>query len=273
MSRRESFIMTGRRCGALLLLAWLGHVAGGRGDELTERLATTRAVNLEAIVDAQFEQADPAPGFRVPDPYGEQSAQAVFAWGREPSSARAVCAVRFVDEKRRDYLLRDFPDAAEAANEGYVVTHKGRCGTCSTLQDLAIYLATPDLTTPARQCARRFGLERKKTCFQETIGFTAWCAESWAYNAQRTRQQCLGACASDYGLLNLLFNRYPGENTLPDGRLRPCLQCDEDASGPGFKYSAGRTRRNSGIVSDIRREAGEIYPVDHGRYFETPPRD
>jgi hypothetical protein len=46
------------------------------------------------------------------------------------------------------------------------------------------------------------------------------------------------------------------------------LQCDEDQSGAGFKFSAGRTRRNSGIESAIKRAETEIYPVDHEAYFQ-----
>lgn len=38
-----------------------------------------------------------------------------------------------------------------------------------------------------------------------------------------------------------------------DGHLNPCLQCDEDKSGTLFKYYSGRTRRNSGIKSEIDR--------------------
>jgi hypothetical protein len=44
-------------------------------------------------------------------------------------------------------------------------------------------------------------------------------------------------------------------------------QCDENKSGAGFKFSAGRTRRNSGIESAIERSESEIYPVDHSAYF------
>ena len=42
---------------------------------------------------------------------------------------------------------------------------------------------------------------------------------------------------------------------IVDGKLNPCLECDEVKSGPLFKYYAGRTRRDSGIVSSIPRPA------------------
>lgn len=48
----------------------------------------------------------------------------------------------------------------------------------------------------------------------------------------------------------------------PDGSLNSCLQCDEDESGPVFKYYSGRTRRNSGIESEIPRPSDSIYPMN-----------
>jgi len=234
---------------------------------LVERLQLTRAANIDAVIETQFSEATYASGFKVADPYGEKAAETVRTWQSETTHDTEVCAVRFSDAERVTYDLRGFATPVEALAAGFTITHQGRCGTCSTLHDLAVYLATPDLTTPARQCARRFGMTGRKKCFEEEIGFTPYCAESWAYNARRTKRQCLGVCMGDYGFFNLLLHRYPGGNVNASGQLRPCLQCDEDNSGPGFKYSAGRTRRNSGIESDIPRPGAEIYPVDHFAYF------
>lgn len=233
----------------------------------SNRLTQTRAVNIEAIIDTQFEVADVVDGFRVADPYGHETRQAVQVWSQSTKRDKEVCAIRFLDSGNTSYELRDFDSASAADLAGFTVTHQGRCGSCSTLQDLAIYLANADLTSPARQCARRMGLKRKKQCFQESIGFTPYCAESWAYNALHTRQECLGTCIADYGFFSLIIGRYTGSNTDETGQLRPCLQCDENKSGAGFKFSAGRTRRNSGIESAIERSESEIYPVDHSAYF------
>jgi hypothetical protein len=49
---------------------------------------------------------------------------------------------------------------------------------------------------------------------------------------------------------------------MPDGSLNPCIQCDEDLSGPIFKYYSGRTRRNSGIKSEIDRPGDQVYDID-----------
>jgi hypothetical protein len=45
--------------------------------------------------------------------------------------------------------------------------------------------------------------------------------------------------------------------------LNACLACDEVKSGPVFKRTAGRTRRNSGIESAIGRQAGDLVPIRH----------
>jgi hypothetical protein len=234
---------------------------------LVDQLRQTQAVNVETFIDEQFDDAKVARGFRVANPYGQKASEVVQRWDRGAMRNDEVCAIRFLDSNHSRYELHDFDSASAAVAAGFAITHQGRCGSCSTLQDLSIYLAVPDLTSPARQCARRTGLKRKKQCFQESIGFTSYCAESWAYNALHTRQKCLGACIADYGLFNLIFGHYPGPNSDETGQLRPCLQCDENKSGAGFKFSAGRTRRNSGIESAIERRESEIYPVDHSAYF------
>jgi len=258
---------------AVLICAWAlmtgpAFLQADSSAPLVERLRETRAVNIAAIVEAQFPQARAAAGFTVADPYDVGASSTVQTWYEDPGRDKAVCAVRFVDPAKRDYELRNFATAAFATAAGYTVTHYGRCGSCSTLRDLSIYLARRDLTTPARHCALRVGLNRKKQCFQTEIGLTAFCAESWAYNARHTRQECVGTCIRDYGFFNLLFSRDPGPNTDEKGQLRPCLRCDEEQSGPGFKYSAGRTRRNSGIESAIPRPDTELPTVDHDAYFE-----
>jgi len=237
------------------------------GFTLNERLKNTRAVNLETIIEEQFEAAEAARGFRVADPYGQRATKIVSSWSLGKKRDEEVCALRFVDDSKTAYELKGFETTAAAVNAGFTITHQGRCGSCSTLQDLSIYLENPDLTSPARQCARRYGLKRKKQCFEENIGFTQYCAESWAYNALHTRQECLGVCIADFGFFNLVFHRYPGPNNDETGQLRPCLRCDEDNSGAGFKYSAGRTRRNSGIESAIERPRSAIYRLEHNDYF------
>lgn len=175
--------------------------------------------------------------------------------GSEPPRAPAgtVCGVRF-EMDLVHYRLATFGTEAQARTAGFAVTHFGACGTCSTLQDLAVYLEKPDLTAPVRACGMKSGASARLACL-EGLGFSAACARTWLYDVENTRRHCLGVCMSSW---------IRGEaSTLKDGRLNSCLQCDEDHSGPVFKATAGRTRRNSGIRSSIPRPNEEIAPVVH----------
>jgi hypothetical protein len=167
--------------------------------------------------------------------------------------AGTVCGIRF-EQDQIHYRLSTFANPAAARKGGFAVTHVGACGTCSTLQDLAVYLEKPDLTAPVRKCGIRWGAPARLTCLED-LGFSTACAQTWLYNLENTRRQCLSVC-----LWSWIENEEP---TRKDGRLNACLQCDEDRSGPIFKATAGRTRRNSGIRSSIPRPTDEMAPVVH----------
>ena len=172
---------------------------------------------------------------------------------------KSVCGVKFVDGTN-DYYLETFPTVVDLEERGFVVTHFGRCGTCSTLQDLATYLTYFDMTSPVRKCGMKWGRKVQLKCL-ESMGLTRHCAKSWFYNIRNTRKHCLTLCLASY----LKKDPY----NFPDGRLNPCLQCDEDFSGQVFQASAGRTRRNSGIVSAIYRPVKEIKSIQHD-YYRRP---
>ncbi len=166
----------------------------------------------------------------------------------------AVCGIKYVNAEKRKYEIKTCRDEADAALYGYTVTHRGYCGTCSTLSDLAVYLRRRDLTYAVRACSFRVARGPILSCL-EKIGFTRPCALTWYYNIRNTARHCLITCVTSW-MRQEPLNR-------SDGSLNPCLQCDEDLSGPIFKYYAGRTRRNSGIRSEIRREDGELNPLVH----------
>lgn len=192
----------------------------------------------------------------------------VAHWYNTLSSNSQVCALKFVDKKKTRYRLKTFNSRQEAIESGFVVTHDKHCGTCSSLKDLAIYLSKPDLTTPVRKCAKKFMLQRIKKCLKDQVNFSDRCSETWAYNCQHTRKVCLKTCIKYYGLWNILTNNMDNQHVNTSNKLNPCLACDEYKSGPGFKYTAGRTRRGSGIESAIKRKTNEIYHVDHSLYFK-----
>jgi hypothetical protein len=176
--------------------------------------------------------------------------------------AGSVCGVRF-EQDQVHYHLMTFVSPVAARAAGFATTHFGACGTCSTLQDLAVYLEKPDLTSPVRRCGFGWGASSSLTCL-EGLGFSTACAQTWLYNVQNTRRQCFSVC---------LLSWIKGEaSTQHDGRLNACLQCDEDRSGPTFKATAGRTRRNSGIQSSIPRPNDEIAPVVHDYVPDLAPR-
>ena len=176
--------------------------------------------------------------------------------------AGTVCGVRFEPDQVH-YRLATFADTTAARTAGFAVTHFGACGTCSTLQDLAVYLEKPDLTSPVRKCGIRWHVSARLRCLED-LGFSTACAQTWLYDLQNTRHECFGVC---------VWSWIEGEApTRKDGRLNDCLQCDEDRSGPVFKAIAGRTRRNSGIHSSIPRPTDEIAPVVHDYVPDLAPR-
>lgn len=257
--------------------------------------------------------ANPLEGYNgtaeTPDYYQQEVVTEWFSdVSHGKSAASEVCAVRFSDEEKTRYQLKTFPSAQSALDNGFVITHQYQCGTCSTLQDLAVYMGVTDLTTPGRLCAKKgmgsYGrLDLVKQCYIEKLGFTEMCAESWAYNSLHTGKECLSDCMGAYadqdsrwpfvsGLFNTVvkekFSACPAEvptankemreqlenwgcplaNELT-GKLNDCLWCDERVSGPGFKFSAARTRRASGLPSAIPRPNDKLfYQADHTQYFD-----
>ena len=150
----------------------------------------------------------------------------------------------------RPYTLATYASQAAAQAASAKVTHFGHCGVCSTLANLAVYMKNDDLTAPVRNCA--LDPMTEVACLQQ-LGFDLPCAQAWAYDADNDRSVCEAICAP------VLYQPY---NT-PDGSLNPCIQCDEDLSGPVFKGVAGRTRRNSGIPNAICRPCSEVQPLVH----------
>lgn len=183
--------------------------------------------------------------------------------GEAPHAAPAgtVCGVHF-EPDRAHYRLSTFASAAAARTAGFAITHLGVCGTCSTLQDLAVYLEKPNLTAPVRKCGIKWHKAAGLMCLED-LGFTTACALTWLYDAQNTRHQCFSVC-----LLSWIVDEAP---TGKNGELNACLQCDEDRSGAVFKITAGRTRRNSGIRSSIPRPHDEIAPIVHDYIPDLAP--
>ena len=163
---------------------------------------------------------------------------------------KSFCGIKFHDNNKFYYQLKTFDSVLNLNNEKYLITHEGNCGTCSTMQDLAVYIKYPNLTKPIRKCSRTVWLKNYTMRCYKNLGFTHECAETWYYNAMNTAKKCFFVCMKSW-MLNEKFN-------VANGELNNCLKCDEEISGPVFKFSAGRTRRNSGLKSAISRPDEEI---------------
>lgn len=169
-----------------------------------------------------------------------------------------VCGIK-INEINDSYYLKSFENENDLP-ETWHTTHFGKCGACSSIQDLKTYIDVKDMLKRARSCGK-YLLKRRRIQCLKNIGLTSECANAWDNNIQSTRTHCLWPC------IRAWVTNEP--NVMRDGKtLNECLQCDEDISGPRFKKEAGRTRRNSGIVSSIQREDSEIRDVDHSKYIE-----
>ena len=152
-----------------------------------------------------------------------------------------ICAIIPINSTK--YKLQSFSSKKQLPKHA-IITHYGKCGTCSSTQDLAIYKKKRNLTDPIKRCALRGMLAKKwnHKCVKN-IGFSKPCAQVWFYNSQNTLKKCWKPC----------LKHYFSKNNISKSKLNPCLQCDENINGPIFKRLAGRTRRNSGIKSSIQR--------------------
>lgn len=190
------------------------------------------------------------PGPLTADPYASAS----------PPTARpeAACGAHFEAD---GYRLTTYDSPSAARTAGAIVTHHGACGRCSSLQDLAIYIGTPDLTEPVRSCGIMGitqGAEAQRACILD-LGFSPACADIWSFNTSNTRQACGAVC------LPLI----DAPHHTADGAPNACITCDEEQSGPVFKAVAGRTRRNSGLPTALCRPCESVAPVTHA--YPAPP--
>ena len=197
-------------------------------------------------------------------------------WYLDLKKDKTVCGVEILEANPErtvfKYRLETLKNR-EAAGTRFKVTHAHHCGACSSLKDLYIYKAFPDLTRPAKSCAYMFPIELQLECMLK-IGFSEPCAEAWAYNARSTRNRCSSICIKNRFKDSVAEKRSLEEDTANEdlelaekSTLDDCLLCDEYVSGPGFKYSAGRTRRSSGLNSSIERRPGEVYAHTNHNYF------
>ena len=200
-----------------------------------------------------FKQSKPTKAFTsVQKPYHPENHH---DWKSQlPTLENLFCGIRFLENGKK-YKLKTFQTVEKLQKSHYQLTHKGACGVCSSLQDLAVYLEKPNLTSPVRWCGSLSMVPKASKMCLKKMGFSEACSQIWNDNILHTRKKCKWVCLKAW-MRNTPFNK-------PDGSLNSCLQCDEDQSGPVFKAVAGRTRRNSGIVSAIGRSDSEVSSISH----------
>lgn len=128
-----------------------------------------------------------------------------------------VCAIRYLNKEKKNYEISNFDTRQAAESQGWIVTHQGTCGKCSTLKDLFVYLTT-DLTRPVRKCGiKHFASHSKLRKCIKSLGFTDACTEVWLWNTLNTKKNCGFVC-----MISLILRR----PYVIDGELNKCLQCD-----------------------------------------------
>jgi len=165
-----------------------------------------------------------------------------------------VCGLNYNNDCS-NYNMTTYANQDDAIKDQALVTHTGACGTCSTTQDLAVYMKITDMTTVGKKCAVKSILNKNLglQCYLD-LGMTLPCAWIWLYDGLYDSQVCTKTC------LSAVNEPY---NIEPNCTLNACLQCDEDLAGPIFQQYAGRTRRRSGLESTIQRPCDTIAHIDH----------
>ncbi len=113
-----------------------------------------------------------------------------------------------------------------------------------------------DFTTSGKVCASigLFDEQAGLACYMD-IGLTMECAKIWNYDGIYDGQACGKICTKEL--------KYPNNGPPPACALNDCLECDEENAGPIFSSVGGRTRRRSGLRSEIIRDCSSIAHIDH----------
>ncbi len=172
-----------------------------------------------------------------------------------PNQPEKFCGIKFKTDQKLEYSLYTYDSMTALTQDGAQVTHSGACGHCSSLQSLAVYIKEGDLAGPVRSCTSAGIIqseEKTMECLMK-IGFDRLCAKVWYYNTKNTTSACILKCLDDF---TSVYHE-------PDGSLNDCIQCDEDESGPVFKATSGRTRRNSGLPTALCRPCNTVSRITH----------
>ncbi len=147
-------------------------------------------------------------------------------------------------------------ESRDTLQENQLLTHEGACGLCSSLQDLSVFMTSPDLTSLEADCGSRIrvSFEDGVACYMDA-GFSEACASIRGYKTLQSSSLCVDFCRTETAVSNT--------GRPPSCELDDCLLCDELVAGLTYKRFAGRTRRNSGLLSGHVHNCVEIAGITH----------
>lgn len=171
-------------------------------DDLRAKILTNLG-EVQAAVDFTDPDADPFPAL----------------WFDTKIDKGRDCYAIFDGADSERYQLKSLSSSELIAQTSgtAVLTHVGACGVCSTLQDLAVYIDTPDLTNPVRRCGLRgYAFMSVMQCLRN-LGFTEACAAIWYWNVQHTgKPEALGGC------MGICLVHVWTPNNVESGTHNPC---------------------------------------------------
>lgn len=269
----------------------------------------SRAQNLDAVVAAvdfsDYAQRSPYPDYHAEGGYDTAIERSQDCYVNVTSALGAAPLAYSL------HSWTPAQAAARNASGRVFLTHANPCGACSSLDQLAVYLNETDLTAPVRRCGIESFVDKLKpgagtalnlACLAK-LGFSNACQYIWFYNTIASRDLCGAVCLAEIRTPNNVqqrrfwqtnycephdarhnrggcLNSINGKNACDafqwrdgDYRLNSCLQCDECRSGPVFQRVSGRFRRDSGILSAIRRPPAQVVNISHFYGFHCEDDD
>jgi hypothetical protein len=111
--------------------------------------------------------------------------------------------------------------------------------------------AAQDFTDAGKKCATKGVLNEEVglQCYMD-LGLTLECSKIWNLDGIYDSKVCTTTCLGEL--------QDPNNGPSPACELNDCLQCDEDKAGPIFSAFGARTRRRSGLLSEIIRPCQSI---------------
>jgi hypothetical protein len=183
------------------------------------------------------------------------------------NSGESVCTIQYTTAADsaesclgRRYALFTYPSQEEADSLGAITTHRGPCGVCSNLGDLAMRMKFSDsFESNTVACSASYVInkdfERLVGCFENTdnFGLSRQCAQLWAHYVATNANLCAAQC----------FDTSELNGPPPECELLDCLQCSNSTFQGDFDTISGRTLTNSGITQRIARACSDFVRVNH----------